>query len=247
MEGEMGGIKGEVEEEGFRGAAGLGEEVEGVIGKGVGGIEGAWLAVFGGGIGAGGAILGPARVIGFFLPAGIKASEHPVEFVEAAVGGFDVELVVEVPFADHESVVTGGAEDFGESHGVGLESATIAGELRSAVVGHRANAGLVGVEPGEERGTGGTAPGGVIELRETEAVIGEGIEGWGLDFAAVTAEVRPTEVVGEDEEDIRSGWRGGRGEGMQTREAGQQGKKEGGQGGGCGCRFHRRRNMTRAV
>jgi len=66
-------------------------------------------------------------------------------------------------------------------------------------------AGLVTVKAGEEGDTGGVALGGVVELGEAEAIGGEGVEVWGIDFGAVAAEVGEAEVIGHDENDIGAG------------------------------------------
>ncbi len=95
-------------------------------------------------------------------------------------------------------------------------------------VGHMANAALVGIETGEQRGAGGTAPAVVVELGEAEAVRGEFVEIGGVDFAAVTADVREAHVVGHDEDDVGAFRPGG------VRCMGRRcGQGEGGEGGAC--------------
>ncbi len=94
--------------------------------------------------------------------------------------------MVEVPLADHHGVVSGGGEGFGDGGA--------AGEFGAA--------GLVAVESGEQRDTGGVALGGVVELGEAEAFLGEGVELGGFDFGTVATDVREAEVVGHDEDDV---------------------------------------------
>lgn len=58
-----------------------------------------------------------------------------------------------------------------------------------------ADASLVCVEPGEERGAGGAAAGGVVELGEAEARLGEGVELRGVDLAAVATQIGVADVI----------------------------------------------------
>lgn len=46
------------------------------------------------------------------------------------------------------------------------------------------------------------ALGGVVELGEAEAVLGEGVEVGRFDFGAVAAEVGEAEVIGHDDDDV---------------------------------------------
>ena len=57
------------------------------------------------------------------------------------------------------------------------------------VIDHVADAGLVGVDAREERGAGGAAATGVIELREAQAVLRQGVEVRRGDFAAVAPDI----------------------------------------------------------
>ena len=79
---------------------------------------------------------------------------------------------------------------------------------------------------GEERCARRGALGVVIELREEHAFGSEPVDVGGLDFPAVTAQVRPAHVVGHDEDDVGTGrFRGGveRKAGCQeTKERGEQ-------------------------
>jgi hypothetical protein len=61
---------------------------------------------------------------------------------------------------------------------------------------------LVTVEAGEKGDAGGVALGGVVELGEAEAVVGERVEVGSIDFGAVAAEIGEAEVIGHDEDDI---------------------------------------------
>jgi len=83
----------------------------------------------------------------------------------------------------------------------------------------------VRVEPGEERGPGGAASGGVVELGEADAVAGEGIEVWRVDFASVATDVGEADVVAEDDEDVGS-LGGGCGQGEARDEGSKQGEAE---------------------
>ena len=70
--------------------------------------------------------------------------------------------------------------------------------FRDAKIGdHVADAGLLWVESGEERGAGRTAASGVIHLGESESVVAEGIKVWGADFRAEAADIGVAHVVGQ--------------------------------------------------
>ena len=122
-------------------------------------------------------------------------------FVKAKVS----RLLSEVPFADHVGDVTGGAQYLGNG------GSTI--QLGSTS--------LVAVETGQERDSGRGALSRVVELGEPQAVIGQFVQVGSLDFAAVATDVRKTEIIGHDQNDVRAISRRGR-VGAGSKECGEQ-------------------------
>jgi hypothetical protein len=83
------------------------------------------------------------------------------------------------------------------------EPAAIARELLAAIAAHEpADAGLMRIEPRQQAGTRRAAAAGVVTLREPQAAGREAIEVRRANLAAVAAEIRPTQVVGEDDENV---------------------------------------------
>ena len=72
---------------------------------------------------------------------------------------------------------------------------------------HPSHAGLVRIEPGQQRRAGGAAPRAVIELRHPHAFGGDSIDVGRRDLAAEAADVAVAHVVGEDQDDVRPGTR----------------------------------------
>ena len=126
----------------------------------------------------------------------------------------------EVPLADDAGGVASGLQRFGEGDLRGGQ-ATGGDSAQNAVLvmGH---AGADGVATRHERGaTRGTDFGGGIELREAQAFGGHAIQVRRLDGRmAVATEVTVTEVVGQDDDDVRL--RGGVGSEGEGRQQGQQ-------------------------
>jgi hypothetical protein len=129
----------------------------------------------------------------------VKAAlQGPVVAVGLAVGA---DLLRHVPLADHVGAVTGRAHGFGEGEALPIQVAAVT--VQAAIVHHVPDAGLMRVKPGEERGAGGAAAGGVVELGEAHAAAGEGVQVGGRDLSAVAAEVGVAAVVRHDDDDIR--------------------------------------------
>src|SRR5262249_4504808 len=63
---------------------------------------------------------------------------------------------------------------------------------------------LLRVKAGEQRGARGTAPRGVVKLREAQAIGRECIEARRGDFTAIASDVRKAHVVGENDDDVWS-------------------------------------------
>lgn len=211
MEGPMGGGVGEVEGEGFL-AGGFADHAGGVVREGVGHVE----ALFGRGEGL--------IIEGHFAPR-VEAEEvggagdEAEVLVEATVNGPVGAVFADMPLAGHHDGVAGGFEGLGHGLAVVVEVALIGGD--AAVVNHVADAGLMGIEAGEESGAGGAAAGGVIELGEADAALREAVEVGGGDFAAIAADVGEAHVIGHDDEEIGA-WAGlGQGGGGGGEEAGE--------------------------
>ncbi len=120
VEREVRGVEGEVEEPGAGWvAAVLGEEVERVVGEGVGRIE---LARAGRTAWAG--LLGSRVVERVLLPEAVEPADHPVEVVEPPADRAGVGA--EVPLAHHRRAVSGRLEDLGDRRATLGEVASVA-------------------------------------------------------------------------------------------------------------------------
>ncbi len=88
------------------------------------------------------------------------------------------------------------------------------------VVHHVPDARLMRVKPCEQRRAGRAATRGVVKLREPHAALRQRVERGRRDLAPVAAEVGIADVVGHDEDDVRS-WRGlaRGGQGHQARDS----------------------------
>ena len=113
-------------------------------------------------------------------------------------------VAAHVPFAGHQRPVIREAEHLGDRRGVFTEVSLIGSGAQ--VRGHVTHAGLVRIEPGQERRPGWTAPRAVVHRREHESVARQGIEMRGLDFGSHDAEIRESHVVDQNENDV--GFRG---------------------------------------
>ncbi len=226
-----GGV-GDVQEERLSGvvAGVVGDEAGGVVVDGVGVVKAPRL-VFRVCVRRNPGVVAGERV-GVEKAAG--AVDRAVEAVEAALerpvvllrfaGGID--LFGDVPLADHVGAVAGGLECLGDREAAPVEVAAIA--VEHAIFHHVADAGLVRVEAGEERGAGRAAAGRVVELGEAHAAAGQAVEVGRFDFAAVAAEIGVAHVVRHNEDDVgpRRGGGGGAG-GAEERAGGEEGNIHG--------------------
>ena len=196
LEGEVGGVVAEVEVEGFLFGESVVDELQSVGGPEVGGVPAlrqTRVIVFD--------FLTVEEELGFIRFREVEAACCRVQAaVKAATPRRDAEVLADMPFACHGGEVTDGFEDFCDGDAGVIETARITGG--ALVIGHVADAGLMGVESGEEGGAGGAAAGGVVELGEAESASGEGVEVGGGDFGAVTAEISEAHVVDEDDNDV---------------------------------------------
>ncbi len=189
VEREVGGGEAEIEEEGVGFVVGgvLVEEGDGVVGDVRGEIEVR--------VGFDGGEEFVVETVAFGGEEAVVVFDV-IGAVELGVG--DGELAGDVPLTGVVSAIVRLAEILGGVAGPGGEG-----------VGGFVAADLLGVIAGHEAGAGGPAAGGGVHLGEAEAGFGEGVEEGGGDFGAVAAEVGEAEVVGEDEEDVGFGGRGG--------------------------------------
>ena len=166
-------IEGEVKIEGVVGLAGFFEEFESVIDFGDGGVE----------PGVGdfpGLAVESEGVVSLEEIAG--TGEMAEVAIEAEIGRFFFEM----PLAGHGGEVAAVAEDFGGGDGVG-EGHVTGGDA---------------VLSGEKRDAGGMALGGIVELREAEAVLCEAVEVGRFDFRAVASDIGVAEVIDHDDEEV---------------------------------------------
>ncbi len=127
----------------------------------------------------------------------------PVKPVETARGR---KHVAHVPFARHERLVAGLFQNLGKGDATVVELSHVAGQLAVAA-GHQSDAGLLGIEPGEQGGPGRTAARAVIKLREAQTTASQRIEIGRVDFAPVTAEIAEARVVRQNDENVGAGCR----------------------------------------
>ena len=213
----------EIEEERFFRGAGFVDEAQAVVGPEVGGIPFLRHPTL------------PARAdvcavqeeFGFVASGKIEATGGRVErAVEAAAPRRRAEGLADMPLARHRGEVAGRAEHFGDRDAAVVELPGVAGQHRTRGIAagcrHVAHAGLMRIEARQERGPRGTAPAGVVELREAHAVFCERIEVRRGDLAAVAAEVGPAHVVDQNDDDVglgrRRGGGGGNGQGRHGKE-----------------------------
>jgi hypothetical protein len=128
------------------------------------------------------------------------AAERAVGVVEAEALRSLLGQRAEVPLAGHGGVVAAGLEQAGQGDGVPGQGAIGLGgddaETAPDAAGHEARAGRA-------------ADGGDIVGTQLEAFAGEPVEVRRGSVAAVERHVRPAEVVGHDEDDVRGGRGGG--------------------------------------
>jgi hypothetical protein len=79
-----------------------------------------------------------------------------------------------------------------------------------------ANPCFVGMEPGHQRSACGTTASAVVELPETQAILGEGIDVRRFNLASVATDIRVPHVVRQYDDDIGAVVRGQIGENDET-------------------------------
>ncbi len=141
----------------------------------------------------------------------VQAAHKAVEVVEAALGRRFA--VAHMPFAGGSRAIAGGLEHLRDGHAVRVQRPAIAGELLTFIAragkfcgligSHQPDARLMRIKSREQRRTRGAAERAGIELREAQPSRRERVEIRRADLAPVAPEVRPAEIVGEDDEDVR--------------------------------------------
>jgi hypothetical protein len=74
----------------------------------------------------------------------------------------------------------------------------------SSIAHHVSHSRLVRVKPGHKTGTGGTATGRIVKLGVPEPVGCEAVKVLGPYLAPVASDVRISDIVGHDEDDVRA-------------------------------------------
>ena len=176
----------------------LAQELEGVVGEDVGDVELAGLiGEFGGRAG------GQAHVlvrIPLIIGMGLQALVTVIG-VEAAL---DRPGRTHVPLADHPRAVARLLQELGDGDIVVQQVSGVSGAaFRRGLGGDEiTDARFVRVQAGDERRARRTATRGRVDLLETRAGPGETIEIRRGDLAAVAAEIRVAEIVGQDDEHV---------------------------------------------
>lgn len=201
VEGPVGSSVGEVEEEGLVVWSGT-EHGQGVVGKVVGhiivrvGHRLDFSVIFSeDAVGVRGLPLADVEVVH-------GPRNETVGVIESTIDRPVRALFSDVPFPGKEGAVADGFEDFGQGDTAIIEIALIRARGAIAGIHHAAHSSLVGIEAGEEGCAGRTTAGSIVELTKADSLGGERVENGGFDLPSVAAEVRPAEVIGQDDEHI---------------------------------------------
>ena len=115
----------------------------------------------------------------------------------------------EMPLATHQCGVACRLQNLGNRHAVLVEDPPVIRKVwarivikRSGRIRHMANPSFVGMEPSHQRSTCGTTASTVVELLETQAILGKSIDVRRFNLTSVTTEIRVPHVVCEDDDDI---------------------------------------------
>ncbi len=109
-------------------------------------------------------------------------------------------LAVDVPFSRVVGAVAGRGQPFGQEFRPGGPRAGGA----PLPIGQGGAMNRLGIVAREQRRPRGPAPRGVVALREAHSPGGQAVEVRRVDLAAMRAQVGKPEVIGEDDDDIRS-------------------------------------------
>ncbi len=106
-----------------------------------------------------------------------------------------------MPFAYGVIPVAGWAQHFRDRHALAVQFPTVT--VSSLILHHVPDSGLVWMQSRQQRSACGATSRCVIELSKLQPVRAQRIEVGRLDFAAVTADIRKPNVIGEDNDNIR--------------------------------------------
>ena len=110
-----------------------------------------------------------------------------------------------MPLADHVGAISRAPENFGYGDAIAIEIAPIT--VQPPVHHHVPHAGLVWVKSGHQRRAARAASRSIIELREPEAILRQGINVRRLNLRTKAADVREAQVIRQDDHDIRPRFR----------------------------------------
>ena len=131
---------------------------------------------------------------------GIDKIACAIKPIEPARDGRLFRLRTEMPFAGHHRTVTALAELLGQRRHIGPDRAAVAGQ--AAIPRHVPHAGLVRIQPRQQRRPRRTTPSGIIKLRKPQTVGCEFIQHGCFNLSAVTAEIRKAGIIRHDDDDV---------------------------------------------
>ena len=114
----------------------------------------------------------------------------------------DMRVLREVPLARHVSGITGGPQNFGNCQATLIQFPAIT--IVTSVPGHVANTSLMWIQTCEQSCSRGAATRRVVELREAQSILRERVEVGRLNLPTETTNVRVTNIVRENDDDVRA-------------------------------------------
>ena len=207
VDGRVDGVEGDVDEPGL--IAALGDVLQGFGGDELGGVA-FFAEEFP--VAVPGVLVGITFAI-FMRPRIRRAGERAVAGVEAVGVGDPFRSRTEVPLATQMGAIAGGLEGRGEGR-------RAEGQRTEVARAERLRAEATGATPAHERGARRGADGLDVMAVEFASLAHELVHVRGLAEAPVPPDVGPAQVVGHDEQDVRS-LRGG--ERRQREHAGEEG------------------------
>ena len=105
-----------------------------------------------------------------------------------------------VPLADGVGCVPGRLEHFGDGDASSVQFTAIA--VMPAIGHHPADTRLMRIQPGQQTGSSGAAAGGIVELTEPQAAIGESVELGSTNLSAIGADIREPHVVCHHDDNV---------------------------------------------
>ena len=180
-----------------------GEKLQGVVGNGVGVIE--RFGTVGRIVFRSDVVVAPAERRRIVIAA--AAHDGSVKVVESALqrpvvlraGGR--KLVGYMPFAHGVGRIPGRAQNLGYRHAAVVQVSAVP-LFAVLFFGHVPDAGLVGMQAGQQACPGGAAPGRVVELGVAQSVCCEAVEIGRTYQTSVAADVGIPHVIGENDQDV---------------------------------------------